>query len=236
MWFRIWLLCLALAICTAPAAAYVEQAENIPGLLGTTWSNKTSASKASVSVITDPLASGGQALRIVDSSTSANDDGKLIYMTTAAGALNGSATAVIRVRTDYDSTFTNNWNRCCILSFVIGPTHGTTRRAIGLAIKQHDAAVVNNLGATIYNGPVAGDNTDYVTWTIVARDYGWKFDLYRNGVKVIDNWDNGSASEGNIGAMDGLSIAASSSNGTGTVIIDWVAYKAGEDPTWNPVP
>jgi len=236
MCLRASLLCLALAIWAAPAGAYVVQGESIPGLLGTTWTNKTPTSTLSVSPYSDSLASGGSALRIVDSSTSGGDDGRLIYTTTAAGALNGSATAVIRVRTNYDASFSDTFNRCLILSFIVGPTHGTTRRAIGLAIKLHDAAIVNNTGGTYYNGPIAGDNSDYVKWTIVARDYGWKFDLYRNGVKVIDNWDNSSASESNIGATDGLSIAASSSNGTGSVVIDWVAYKSGEDPTWDPVP
>ena len=120
MCLRASLLCLALAICAAPAGAYFAQGESVPGLLGISWTNKTPASLVSVTTVNDALASRGKALSIVDTSTSGGDDG--------------------------------------------------------------------------------------------------------------------SASESSIGAVDGLSVAASSSNGTGTVIIDWVAYRAGEDPYWNPVP
>jgi hypothetical protein len=67
-------------------------------------------------------------------------------------------------------------------------------------------------------------------------------DIYRNGVKVIDNFTingtSGLTTDSAIGAIDGLSITAivagTTKDGTGAWEYDWVAYQAGEHSDWDP--
>ncbi|MDH7601343.1 MAG: hypothetical protein QHI38_04265 [Armatimonadota bacterium] len=224
-------LCLSLCFGQAAAAAYFVEAESI--LDSPQWVNVTAAgSTVSAYVVTEPSASGESGLCVIDGGMASADN--FLYYTTAGGTFeNGCATAVVRMKVTADVGFSGPWTRNIILSLNRGPK--SSRRGVGLAVRPDSAAVTNTLGTQIYGGEIPGDNTRWVVWTIVARDYGYYFDVYRNGVKVVDNASNGSATESAIGGsvgIDALVIASNPAGGTGSWLFDWVAYKSGEDPYW----
>lgn len=236
-------LCILLVLAALPARAvsYTKQAEGI--LSSADW-DKVSPESVSVSAeaVDDAAAEGGRALRVVDSGSAADD--WLAYRTVSGGPLSASATAVIRIRTGDPSSFSNDtlWSRNVVLSFA---TDGVVaKRAVGLAIRPNGAIVCNTISTQFYPDatPIPGDNTGYVTWTIVSRGYGYRFDVYRDGVKVIDNAENKSGGEGTINPVPGycsLAVGAATNatpvTSTGSWYIDYAAYRSGEHPTWNPL-
>jgi hypothetical protein len=223
------LVCVALAMAGTAAEAYFTEAESIPG--SAVWVNVSGAgTTVAESVLADPSASGGAGLLVIDNATASTDN--YLKYTTA-----GAATAVVRMKTTADAAFSGPWTRNFILSFNKGPK--SARRGIGLAVRPDRAAVVNTLGTQLYGGELLGDNTQWVVWTIVARDYGYFFDIYRNGIKVVDNVACGSATEsayGGSNGIDALVVASNPASGTGSWEFDWVAYKSGEHPTWPGIP
>lgn len=242
-----------MAAASAPAMAqqYVVQGEAIPA--SADWDVLTAESEfVTAAPIADAAALGGSALQIIDAGTLAED--VLMLGTAAAGGFGGAATAVVRIKTSNAADFgaDDPWTRNIILSFVQQTSPTTkTRRAVGLSIRPDSATVTNTLGTQAYGGIVAGSNTQYVTWTIVGRNYGYNFDVYRDGQLVMNNVAGASASESAIGAFyngnstlgaDCLVLGSMTATGTaypgtgtGAWIVDWAAVKPGEDPTWNPM-
>lgn len=239
------LLCIVLMAAAIPASAYFIEAENIPTSSDWTLYNELTNVEYDTS--------GGNLL-IIDGDGSPGDahtgsPGDLVFTTQAAGPLNGTATTVFRVRTTGDYPFTElgtsgvGWERNIVLSFS-KPDDPTYRKQVNLAIRPDKAAITNTIGSTIYGGEILGDNTDWVTWTIVGKNYGMSCDIYRNGVEIFKdftiNGTSGLTTDSAIGTIDALSITAivagANRDGTGSWEFDWVAYKAGADPTWNPVP
>ena len=109
-----------------------------------------------------------------------------------------------------------------------------------MAFRPDKLAVSTTTGAVVGGAELTGiDNTSYYIYTIVARDYGYQFDVYRDGVKIFANIANNSASESAIGGttgLDALSVGSSIGNARGDWTLDWIGYRAGEYPDWMPIP
>ena len=247
------LLCAAaLALACAPAPAYQIEAEGI--LNNPDWVLKVPTTAIPAGAVAEAgYASGNGALRIIDNINSQKIDihapdniEDVIYTTTAAGTLNGTATAVFRIKATADYPFSgiagtysqNGWERNIVLSFSDG---STWKRCVGLAIRPDGAMVTNTTSNQVYGGIIPVNNMVWHTWTIVATgvtaDAG-TFDLYLDGVQVIASWKIPGSTDTAIGYVDGLSVMAgmggSNRDGTGSWLFDRVAYKAGADPTWKP--
>lgn len=227
------------------ATPYVIEAEQILGSVD--WVDKRPAGpNLAISNVYDNWASGDNGLKIVD--TDATADGQWIRTTTAAGTLHagsgetpGTATAVFGLKTaglDAEGFGGTVYARSVILSFA--QDGARTRRGVALAFRPDKLAAVTTTGAVIGGAELTGiDNTTYHIYTIVARDYGYAFDVYRDGVKIFNNIANNSAAESAIGGtagLDALSVATSISNARGEWTIDWVGYRPGEYPDWAPLP
>lgn len=207
--------------------------------------------------VTDLYAYGGGAFQI-DDNLSSGDSAKIFIRNVSGTAFNGVATAVIRVKTTPDVVFSgssiadpsssNVWSRTFVLS-LYNSSLTSSRKGIGLAIRPDVAAVMNNNSTTIYGGKVWGDNTHWVKWTIVAYHNGsadsgnLKFDLYRNGVLAsqLTTYTMNSSLEtvvrtGYTNGFDGVYLSTGPNGGMGSWKFDYVAYKAGADPTWDPIP
>ncbi len=242
------LLCLgALALLPQAilAAPYVIEAEDI--LASADWTDKRAAgANLVIGNVYDNWASNDNGLKIVD--TDATTDGQWIRTTTAAGTLHagsgetaGTATAVFGLKTagaDAEGFGGTVYSRSVILSFA--QDGARTRRGVALAFRPDKMAAITTTGAIIGGAELTGiDNTSYHIYTIVARDYGYAFDVYRDGVKIFNNIANNSAAESAIGGtagLDALSVATSIGNARGDWTIDWVGYRAGEYPEWAPLP
>lgn len=228
------------------AASYAIQGENIKA--SSDWTDMTGTGllvDAASGPEADSAASMGQTLHILDEDVSS--DSAWIRTTQAVGDFRsdpnetpGTATAVFRMKTAPASApgfSETSYTRSVILSFAKDGSR--TRRAIGFAIRPDKFAVVTTT-SNLVTGPgaeVTGlDNTDYHIYTIVARDYGYLFDVYRDGVKLIDNAANNSASESAIGGsngLDALSIGSSPRLAMGDYYLDWIGYGPGEHPEWT---
>ena len=239
---------LAAAACTAALAQYQIEGENI--LTDPTWTVLLNqggvASAVSRLTVSEPYSLAGGGIKIIDDQIT-GDSAKIFIHKPSSFAFNGSATAVVRVKTTADQLFSalanpptsaNPWSRTFVLRFPDDPgLTGTQKKGIGLCIRPDRAAVMSNTGTTRYGDEILGDNTRYVTWTIVGRNYGANFDLYRNWVQVIANGANTSNTETPLGnGVDGVYLSAAPNVTTGSWIFDCVAFKAGEDPAWNPWP
>jgi len=248
--FHAALVCIALVALSLPAVAYVIQGEDIP--LSSDWARKTLTSSFLGNAVTGvPGASnGGKALSVVDNDNSKKLDihtigntEDLLYLTTAAGALNGSATAVFRMKTTSDYAFSAlsgnaGWERNIVLSF---STDGVWKKCVGFAVRPDGAAITNTTSTTVYGGVISANNTVWHTWTIVGRNFttaGGVADVYLDGTIVVNGASLTGTTDSAIGSVDGLSVLAGMSgttrDGTGSWMFDWVAYKAGVDPTWQP--
>lgn len=245
------LICSVLMVLALPAGAvmtpYILQAENIPTAA---WTNVTPAtSTCTTSVITDPNAVGGSAYQFVDPGSNGTDQWGAVYKA-ETGGMGTTGTAVVRMRTSDATPFiTDRWTRNIMFGFT-KRSATVPKRSIGLAVRPDSACIVNTLGTQVYGGVIYGDNTQYVTWTIVARSNGRDFDLYRNGVKVVSNF-TGQASGGESQIMTGdgkdcIAIGSGNNvytpasvppvnNPTGAWVIDGIAYQDGEHPYWNPI-
>lgn len=230
------------SISAVSADPYVIQGEGI--IASADWVNKVGPGGTVATDsgnVSDGGASGLFALHVLDAdSTTA---GQWIRTTTAAGAFGGSATTVFRLKTApasspaYGGTV---YARSVILSFV--QDGARTRRAVALAFRPDKLAVATTTSAVVGGAELFADNTSYHVYTIVARDFGYNFDVYRDGVKIFDNIANNSASESSIGGtagLDAVSVGSSIGNARTDVYLDWIGYRAGEYPSWvpvNPVP
>ncbi len=232
------------------AAPYVIQGEDIKA--SSDWVDKTGSGTvvdAASGPVADASASMGQALQILDEDPTDDSVGNSAWLrtTTAAGDFRsdpnetaGTATAVFRMRTGDASApgfADTKYTRSVILSFAQDGSRA--RRGIGFAIRPDKLAVVTTTVGLV-TGPgaeVTGlDNTGYHIYTIVARDYGYKFDVYRDGTLIINNASNNSATESALGGtpgLDGLTIGSSPRLSMGEFYLDWIGYGPGEHPEWS---
>lgn len=247
---------LAMACIPALAQTYSTECENIlaPADNWTVCPGNTDGAVSQVTRLnaTDPYAYGGSGLKIVDNRT-ADDTGKLLIRGVSTFPFGGSATAVVRMKTTADQAFSalkspldasGPWGRSFILIFTTA-TPGDlapVKRAIGLAVRPDSAMVVNSSGLSVYGSAIPGDNTHFVTWTIVGQNHGNDFEIYRDGVLVSSGSTNSSpeptlsigSPNGGLDGYDGVVLASTPNITAGSWIFDRVAYKAGADPTWQP--
>ena len=108
-------------------------------------------------------------------------------------------------------------------------------RGIGLCIRPNRVAITNNTGRTVY-GEVACDNTHFVTWTIVASNNGNSFEVLRDGVSVMSGTSGSNVESVLDRPADGVYICSAPNAVSGSWLFDYVAYKAGADAAWVPVP
>ena len=246
----------ALVVACVPAMAYVIQAEDI--LTSSDWAQKVAATSFPGTAVSGIVgaANGGQALSVIDNDKAnpkdahvADNTGDLLYVTTAAGAFNGSATAVVRMKTTAEFEFSaltgtptdDGWDRNVILSF----GDGVWRRCAGFAVRPDSVTFTNTTASSVYGGVYAIDNTQWHTWTIVGSGFtsasgSGSIDVYVDGgsAPVMSIASGLASTDTAIGYIDALSIGSamggSSRDGTGSWLFDWVAVKAGADPGWQP--
>lgn len=234
---------LVLAVCLPAFAQKTCEGEAVPS--DPEW--YLLKSYGSSSQIADPYAYGGQALQITHPTGSVADD---IFVYRHYSAANFSdapftpatacATAVVRVKTTGAQAFDSSWSRTLTLVF----RSGGNSKSLGLSIRPDAAAVINNSASpsTSYGGVIYGDNTHYVTWTVVAWETGANaalgFNVYRNGVlKSTGTISSGPESRSYDSAhstLDGVWIGSSQQPRSGAWAFDRIAYKPGQDPTWKP--
>lgn len=229
----------------ALAVPYVIEGEDIVG--SADWADKRGpGTNLIIENVADPVASMQSALHLVDAD--ATTDGQWHRTTEAAGTFHagsgetpGTATAVFRLKTAEAGAdgFTGTvYSRAVILSFAQDGSR--TRRGVGMAFRPDKLAVTTTTGAIVGGSELTDvDNTAYHLYTIVARDYGYAFDVYRDGVKIFDNVANNSAAESAIGGstgIDALTIGTAIGNAQTNWTLDWIGYRAGEYPDWVPIP
>lgn len=264
-------LCVALMAVAIPASAYLIQAEDILG--ASDWQQKVYGTRVDASVssqggllIVDDDNTMGPDMH--DSSATKPDYGDLWLQNDSDEEFGGEATVVVRMKTTSDYAFTTNlaatatgerWDRSVVVSLLRGDP-AKAKRCVSLSVRPDSAAVTNNGGSALATGSsimTAQDNTKWATWVIVAKDYGWSWDLYRkgniwvDGVSVESDWTlvnsvvgtsnltsdsifdtpYGGPKVTNADGIDALSIGASISgtvsDATGSWMFDYVAYQGG---------
>lgn len=258
------LLCVAmLAIACVPATAggsYKIEAEDLT--TSPAWTKVTAGNLYAGNKVPADGARSGYALSIIDSIKVSPPDNKPHDMHGTGGATNvedllyrniadpgefafgfaNNATAVFRIKTTDEQAFsTEAWERSIILAF----TDGAYRKCVGFAVRPSGAVICNSGGGTTYGGVIPSDNTVWHTWTIVGKDMsstGGKVDVYLDGARVISDLalnltaDTILANSGTYinGLGVGSTVSGTVNDGTGSWLIDWVSYKQGVHPKWDP--